>query len=109
MPGGRSIKASGEVKIKILNNLLDNKICDKKMSITPDDWFDRFIGNFPFGRKGRRSYFEDMFGGFDQMRKEMEREFEESFKDFETKAPKDLIREYETPEGGKIREIGPFV
>ena len=39
----------------------------------------------------------------------MEREFEESFKDFETKAPKDLIREYETPEGGKVREIGPFV
>jgi hypothetical protein len=25
------------------------------------------------------------------------------------KAPKDLIREYETPEGGKVREIGPFV
>jgi hypothetical protein len=45
------------------------------------------------GRRGRRSYFDDMFGGFDQMRKEMEREFEESFKDFETKAPK------QTPEG----------
>ena len=79
------------------------------MSITPDDWFDRFFGNFPFGKRGRRSYFDDMFGGFDRMRKEMEREFEESFKDLETKAPKDLIREYETPEGGKVREIGPFV
>ena len=43
------------------------------------------------------------------MRKEMEREFEESFKDLETKTPKELIREYETPEGGKVREIGPFV
>ena len=79
------------------------------MSITPDDWFDRFFGNFPLGKRGRRSYFDDMFGGFDQMRKEMEREFEESFKDFETNTPKDLIREYETPEGGKVREIGPFV
>jgi HSP20 family protein len=79
------------------------------MSITPDDWFDRFFGNFPFGKRGNRSYFDDMFGGFDRMRKEMEREFEESFKDFETKAPKDLIREYETAEGGKVREIGPFV
>ena len=78
------------------------------MSITPDDWFERFFGN-PFGKRGRRNYFDDMFGGFDQLRKEMEREFEESFKDFETKAPKDLIREYETPEGGKVREIGPFV
>ena len=109
MSGSRSIEASGEVKIKILNNLVDYKICDQKMSITPDDWFDRFFGNFPFGKSGRRSYFDDMFGGFDQMRKEMEREFEESFKDLETKAPKDLIREYETPEGGKVREIGPFV
>ena len=81
----------------------------KKMSITPDDWFNRFFGNFPFGKRGRRSYFDDMFGGFDRMKKEMEREFEESFKDLETKAPKDLIREYETPEGGKVREIGPFV
>ena len=58
------------------------------MSITPDDWFDRFFGNFPFGKRGHRSYFDDMFGGFDQMRKEMEREFEESFKDLEMKAPK---------------------
>jgi HSP20 family protein len=109
LPCGRSIEESGEVRVKILNNLVDHKICDKKMSITPDDWFDRFFGNFPFGKRGRRSYFDDMFGGFDQMRKEMEREFEESFKDLETKAPKDLIREHETPEGGKVREIGPFV
>jgi hypothetical protein len=56
--------------------LVDNKICDKKVSITPDDWLDRFIGNFPFGKRGRHGYFDDMFGGFDQMRKELEREFE---------------------------------
>ncbi len=43
------------------------------------------------------------------MSREMERDFEDSFKDIETKAPKDLVREYETPEGGKVREIGPFV
>jgi len=79
------------------------------MSITPDDWFNRFFGNFPFGKRGRGSYFDDMFGGFDQMRREMEQQFEESFKDLETKAPKDLIREYETPEGAKVRELGPFV
>ena len=79
------------------------------MSITPDDWFDGFFGNSPFGKRGRRSYFDDMFGGLYQMRREMEKQFEESFKDLEMKAPKDLIREYETPEGGKVREIGPFV
>ncbi|MGG6460891.1 MAG: archaeal heat shock protein Hsp20 [Candidatus Eiseniibacteriota bacterium] len=77
------------------------------MSIEPDDWFSRFFGtgSWPFKRRG----FGDMFRGFDEMRREMEREFEESFKDIETKAPKDLIREYETPEGGKVRELGPFV
>jgi HSP20 family protein len=39
----------------------------------------------------------------------MERMFEDQFKDIQTKAPKDLIREYETPEGSKVREMGPFV
>jgi HSP20 family protein len=50
-----------------------------------------------------------MFRGFDDMTREMERDFEESFKDIESKGPKELIREYETPEGGKVREVGPFV
>ena len=43
------------------------------------------------------------------MRREMEREFEEQYKDIETKAPKDLVKEYETAGGGKVREYGPFV
>ena len=33
----------------------------------------------------------------------MENEFEHRFRDIETKAPKDLVREYETPEGSKVR------
>src|SRR4029453_5409032 len=49
------------------------------------------------------------FGQIDEMRREMERLFENQFKDIQAKAPKDLIREYETPEGAKVREIGPFV
>ena len=44
-----------------------------------------------------------------KMRREMESEFEHRFRDIETKAPKDLVREYETPEGSKVREYGPFV
>ena len=43
------------------------------------------------------------------MRTEMEREFEQQFKDIESKAPKDLVKEYETSTGGKVREYGPFV
>ena len=43
------------------------------------------------------------------MRREMERQFEEQFKSFQSTVPKDLVREYETPEGGKVREVGPIV
>src|SRR6476620_3568321 len=72
--------------------------------VDPFDLYNRFFG------KGRRGFgFSDFFKGFDEMRREMESEFEHRFRDIETKAPKDLVREYETPEGAKVREIGPFV
>jgi HSP20 family protein len=74
------------------------------MSIEPFDWFNRFFGsNRPFGRRN------SLFEGFDEMRREMEREFEENLKDIENKVPKDLIREYVTEDGAKVREIGPLV
>jgi HSP20 family protein len=50
-----------------------------------------------------------MFREFDEMRKEAERSFSEQFKNIENQVPKDLIREYETPEGGKVRQVGPIV
>jgi HSP20 family protein len=34
--------------------------------------------------------------------------FEETVQDID-KVPKELIREYETPTGGKVREVGPLV
>ena len=72
--------------------------------LEPYDWYRRFFGG------GRRrgfggGFFDDMFRGFDQMRREMEREFE----DIEKRIPKDLVREYNTPQGGKVREVGPLV
>jgi HSP20 family protein len=67
--------------------------------IEPYDWYRRFFG------RGRGGFFEDMFRGFDQMRSEMERELEE----IEKSVPKDLVREYDTPQGGKVREVGPLV
>ena len=39
----------------------------------------------------------------------MEKDFEGVFRDIETKAPKELVREYGTPEGSKVREFVPFV
>ena len=35
--------------------------------------------------------------------------FEQQFQDIQLKTPKELVREYETHEGGKTREIGPIV
>jgi HSP20 family protein len=80
-----------------------------------DDWFRSFFGRtgrigLPASGGGRGAgWFGDMPRQFDEMRSEMERMFEEQFKDIESTAPKDLIREYRTPEGGKVREIGPLV
>jgi len=74
----------------------------EKMSsddIEPYDWYKRFLG------RGRWGFLEDVFRGSDQMRREMEREFE----DIEKTVPKDLVREYDTPQGGKVREVGPLV
>jgi HSP20 family protein len=74
------------------------------MSIEPFDWFNRFFaGSRPFGRRN------SLFEGFDEMRREMEREFEENLRDIENKVPKDLITEYVTEDGAKVREIGPLV
>ena len=82
----------------------------------PDDWFRRLFGgssNFPFlPRRGSGSedWFRDMPKQFEQMRREMERMFQEQFTDIdETKIPKELIREYQNSEGGKVREVGPLV
>ena len=79
------------------------------MSFIPDDWFDGF---WPFRRRGlgtRRPYFDDMFRGMDETRRQLERQFQESFKDIEKQAPKNLIKEYETSDGNKVREVGPIV
>ncbi len=73
----------------------------------PEDWFRRF---FNIGtRFGRRSFFDDMFREFDEMKRDMERMYHDEFKDIETKAPRELVREYTTPEGAKVREVGPIV
>lgn len=68
----------------------------------PEDWF----------RRGRRLFGSgsgEIIGRLNEMGEKMDKMFEEQFKDIQTKAPKDLIREYETPGGGKVRELGPFV
>jgi HSP20 family protein len=78
--------------------------------IDPYNFFRQFFGGGARRRgEGRGWSFDDMFKEFDEMRKEMARTFSEQFKNIENKVPKDLIKEYETPEGGKVREVGPIV
>jgi HSP20 family protein len=64
--------------------------------IEPEDWLRRFFGS-------------RMPTQLDEMRREMERMFQGQYKDIQTRAPKELVREYQTPEGTKVREIGPLV
>ena len=79
-----------------------------------DEWFRRFagspMGRFGFGAGGRRGGggSGSIFSEFEEMRREMERIMEETIQDT-NRLPKDLIREYETPEGGKVKEVGPIV
>ena len=84
--------------------------------IDPYNFFRNLFGGRGGGR-GRREgrgfgsgwNFDDMFREFDEMRKEAERSFSEQVKNIENKVPKELIKEYETPEGGKVRQVGPIV
>jgi HSP20 family protein len=76
--------------------------------ILPIDLFNKFFG---FGRKSNRGLFDmdDLFrGGLDDIHKEMNRMFN-VFNDLSSNAPKDLVREYQTPDGAKVREVGPIV
>lgn len=77
--------------------------------IIPNDWFRRFFPRsladlFPSERD-----FSDIFRDIYSIRNELERRFSEQLKAMESKIPKDLVREYETPEGSKVREMGPLV
>ena len=60
-------------------------------------------------RRKRMPFFSIFTRDIEQYFEEMDKYFEEMFKEAETKIPSELVRERELPEGGKIREIGPFV
>jgi HSP20 family protein len=75
--------------------------------IEPYDWFKsrlfRDIVPFSMARDFSGDWYSDMPRQFEQMRRQMERMFDE------TKIPKDLVKEYQTSEGAKVREVGPLV
>jgi HSP20 family protein len=73
-----------------------------------EDWFGKFLTGGSSRLPRRRA---DLFGGVFTGFAEMERMFDEQFRDIllQTETPKELVREYVTPEGEKVREIGPIV
>jgi HSP20 family protein len=73
--------------------------------ILPLDLFNKFFG---FGRRGGLFNMNKIFNGFDDIHREMNRMFN-VFNDISSNAPKDLVREYETSDGAKVREVGPIV
>ena len=78
--------------------------------IIPSDWINRFF-EISLGKDGGRGlgFFNRYgFSDFDDIHKEMNRMFD-VFNDISNNAPKELVREYETKEGGKVREVGPIV
>ena len=79
--------------------------------ITPSDWINRFF-NTGFGRSGEevRDLLDtrELFADSDDIHEEMNRMFE-VFNNLSNNAPKELVREYETKEDGKVREVGPIV
>jgi HSP20 family protein len=76
--------------------------------IEPEDWFGKLLTGGRSRLPGRRA---DLFGGAFTGFEEMERMFDEQFRDIllQTETPKELVREYVTPGGDKVREIGPIV
>jgi HSP20 family protein len=74
-----------------------------------DDLFNRFFDFGGMRRSGWGRLFDmDPFKEFDDMEKEMGRMLGQ-LKDIQTNAPKELVREYQTPDGAKVREVGPLV
>lgn len=71
-------------------------MCNCDCDIDSYDWF-RGFNSRCFAAKFCRDF------------EEAEREFEDAFMEIETKASKELMSEYETSEGPKVREIGSFV
>src|SRR3954465_1290119 len=89
----------------------DIKMNNNNNNIMPiDNWFNRILDLRNRWWNNGSSLFDttDLFRGFDDMHREMDRLFN-VFNDFSKNAPKELVREYQTPDGAKVHEVGPIV
>ncbi len=76
--------------------------------IIPSDWISRFFETGLGRGRGLGLFNRDAFSDFENIHEEMNRMFD-VFNNISNNATKELVREYETKEGGKFREVGPIV
>lgn len=76
-----------------------------------DEWFRRRSRQrFPFFDLDMFGFpFSFMSGDVEELMREMERRMEQMLREFEDRIPKELVRERRLPQGGTLREVGPFV
>ena len=74
-------------------------------NILPYDWFSNF-----FDPLNNRGFYDrgDVFRDFEDSYRGIDARYN-PFNYISTNAPKELVREYETQEGVKVREVGPIV
>ena len=76
--------------------------------IIPSDWISRFFETGLGRGRGLGLFNRDAFSDIENIHEEMNRVFD-VFNNISINAPKELVREYETKEGDKVREVGPIV
>ncbi|HKR72654.1 MAG TPA: archaeal heat shock protein Hsp20 [Candidatus Nitrosocosmicus sp.] len=77
-------------------------------NITPFDWFNRIIDQGNNNRLGRLFSTGNLISEIERLHKEMDSMFEE-FSNNTQQGPRELVREYQTEDGRKVREVGPIV
>ena len=77
-------------------------------NITPFDWFNRIFDQGNNNRFGRLFGTGNLMSEIENIHKEMDSMFEE-FNNNTRQGSGDLVREYETGDGRKVREVGPIV
>ena len=81
--------------------------------IQPNDWIRRFFSNNNrFGNRelNNSDFFGiNLFRDFDEIQSQMQRMFEQFDKANLDTVPKDLVKEYDAPDGSKVRQVGPIV
>jgi HSP20 family protein len=82
-------------------------------NIDPNDWFRRLLNNgnrFGYSGYSENDFFNmNPFRDFDEIRSQMQKMFDEFNDSNNDITSKELVKEYQTPDGSKVRKVGPIV